>query len=426
MKKILAILLAGVLTATAFAGCGGGNNSKGGASPFGDEKDVTLKVWAPDAAVELTKSQVEAFKEKYKDSGVNFNIEVVAQGENEAATLIVTDPDEAADVFGFPSDQLNRLMAAQVLTKVGSKYAKTLSEEGDNQNAEATIKAATFTVEGEEGLYAYPETNDNGYYLVYDNTVVKDPSTIEGVLSDCKAAGKTFVMDAGNGFYSCVFAFTGGAKIDGFEEDGETQKFTEYNEDEVVQTLMAFAKLMKTYKGTFISNDVASISTGFTNKKVGAGIDGPWDTAANKKALGEKMGAAKLPTVDVNGTPKQMVGLFGYKYIGVNSHTKYPKSAARLAEFLTSKDAQIERANQVNWGPANLAAVTELGDDPVLAALKEQSKPENSVPQVNISGTLWTSFGTLGSEMYKDSWNPDDQAATLALFKRIIANIRDE
>lgn len=89
MKKILAILLAGMMTATALVGCGGGdassktdngskadNGSSNGAakiegsivddSYFGDEgtdsKPVTLKVWAPDAAVSLVKEQVEASK----------------------------------------------------------------------------------------------------------------------------------------------------------------------------------------------------------------------------------------------------------------------------------------------------------------------------------------------------------------------------
>ena len=81
MKKILAILLAGMITATALAGCGGGNggssstDSKSDASSgsgstdasaekvvdantvdpelFGDEDNISLKVWAPSQALEL-------------------------------------------------------------------------------------------------------------------------------------------------------------------------------------------------------------------------------------------------------------------------------------------------------------------------------------------------------------------------------------
>ena len=452
MKKVLAILLAGMMTATAFAGCGGGSSSSTGSnadskteskaddaskgddgskaeadmdpswadeSLFGGETDITLKVWAPDKAVSLTKEQVEAFKKHY--SNIKFkSIEVVAQGESDAATQIMNDPEKAADVFGFPSDQFNRLMSAKVLQKLGTKFANSVKAYND----ENPVKAATFTVDDKEGLYAFPETADNGYYLVYDNTVVTHPETLEGILADCKAAGRTFIMDGGNGFYGCVYAFTGGAKIDGFESDGTTQKFTEYDETEVVNTLMAFAKLMKDYKGTYVHDAVAAISTGFTNKKVGAGIDGSWDTAANKKALGDKLGAAKLPTINVNGTDKQLVGLFGYKYIGVNVASKYPRSAMTLAYYLAGQECQEQRAKSNGWGPSNKEAAKAVASDPILVALFEQGAV--SVPQVNIADTLWTPMGNLGAEMYKDSWDPANKDKTLELFNKVKANIRDE
>ncbi len=446
MKKILAILLAGMMTATALAGCGesggsgteskadGGsqadNTSKsdgGGAtidpsfpdeSLFGDETNITLKVWAPDKAVNLTKEQVKAFQDHYSNTTFA-SIEVVAQGESDAATMIVNDPEKAADVFGFPSDQLEKLVDADVLSPVTKGFVDTVKA----NNAEKTVTA----VEAEDGsLYAYPETNDNGYYLVFDNTVVTadDAKTLEGVLEACKKAGKQFILDSGNGFYSCVFAFTGGAVIDGFEADGETQKFVEYDETEVVKTLMAFAKLMKDYKGTYTSQDPANISTGFKNGTVAAGVDGSWNSTADKEALGDKFGAAKLPTINVGGTDKQIISMFGYKYIGVNSHTKYQRAAQILAYYLTGLQCQQDRAEKLGWGPSNKAAQEALADDPILTAISEQA--ENAVPQVKIAGTFWSSMGTLGSELYKDAWNPDDEAATKTLFEKTIANIRDE
>ncbi|MBQ1838231.1 MAG: hypothetical protein II127_01275 [Ruminococcus sp.] len=442
MKKVLAILLAGMMTATAFAGCGGGetaSKSDGGsgtasqasgggeaakvdpswpdASLFGDEDNITLKVWAPDKAVALVQKQVEEFKSHYSDKKFT-SIEVVAQGENDAATLIVNDPEKAADVFGFPSDQLNKLKDAQVLTPV----APALLDSVKTMNAEKTVTAATF----DDQLYAFPETNDNGYYLVFDNSVVteEDAKTLEGILEACKKAGKTFVMDAGNGFYSCIFPFTGGALIDGFEDDGITQKFVDYNEDEVIDTLMAFAKLMKDYKGVFVSQDPANISTGFKNGKVGAGIDGTWNSQPDKESLGDKFGAAKLPTVKVGDTDKQIISLFGYKYIGVNSHTKFQRSSQILAYYLAGQDCQEQRAKEIGWGPSNIEAQKAVSDDPILKAVSEQS--ENAVPQVNIAGTFWTSFGTLGSEMYKDGWKPDDRDATKALWEKTVKNVRDE
>lgn len=64
MKKIFAVLLASMMAATALVGCGGsgdsstasktesnGNGASATSSDFGDEDNITLKVWAPDKAV---------------------------------------------------------------------------------------------------------------------------------------------------------------------------------------------------------------------------------------------------------------------------------------------------------------------------------------------------------------------------------------
>lgn len=439
MKKILAILMAGVLTATAFAGCGGGGESSktnSGSSSnsgsnatgvnastvdyayFGDEDNVKLKVWAPDAAVNLVKKQIEDFKKTYSDK--KFDITVVAQGEQDAATQMLNDASAAADVFSFPSDQLNKLVDAGVIAPV----AKGFTDYVTSSNSEDTIKAGT----SKNTLYAYPETNDNGYYMVYDNTVVteEDAKTLEGTLAACKKAGKKFIFDAGDGFYACTFAFTGGAKIDGLEEDGITQKFVKYDEDEAVKTLQAFAKLIKEYKGTFTSLNVKNVASGFKNGTCGAGVDGSWDTKVNQDSLGDKFGAAKLPTIKVGDEDKQLVSMFGYKYIGVNGSSKYPNSAQILALYLSGEECQKQRTEELGWGPSNVNVQKDkvVTESPVLNAIKDQS--QNSCTQVNISSTFWTPMGNLGNKLVSEEWNPDDADATKKLLQDTITNIRDE
>lgn len=439
MKKILAILMAGVLTATAFAGCGGGGESSktnSGSSSnsgsnatgvnastvdyayFGDEDNVKLKVWAPDAAVNLVKKQIEDFKKTYSDK--KFDITVVAQGEQDAATQMLNDASAAADVFSFPSDQLNKLVDAGVIAPV----AKGFTDYVTSSNSEDTIKAGT----SKNTLYAYPETNDNGYYMVYDNTVVteEDAKTLEGTLAACKKAGKKFIFDAGDGFYACTFAFTAGAKIDGLEEDGITQKFVKYDEDEAVKTLQAFAKLIKEYKGTFTSLNVKNVASGFKNGTCGAGVDGSWDTKVNQDSLGDKFGAAKLPTIKVGDEDKQLVSMFGYKYIGVNGSSKYPNSAQILALYLSGEECQKQRTEELGWGPSNVNVQKDkvVTESPVLNAIKDQS--QNSCTQVNISSTFWTPMGNLGNKLVAEEWNPDDADATKKLLQDTITNIRDE
>ena len=438
MKKILAILLAGMMTATAFAGCGGGetssssnadpsasdssatgvDGSKVDVSYFGEEDNIKLKVWAPDATVSLVKAQIEDFKALYPEK--TFDIEVVAQGENDAATQILNDASVAADVFSFPSDQLNKLVDAGVISPVAKGFVDAVT----SANSEDTVKAGT----SNDTLYAYPETNDNGYYLVYDNTVVteEDAKTLEGVLAACKKAGKKFIMDAGNGFYACTFAYTAGVKTDGFEDDGMTQKFTEYDEDAAVETLQAFARLIKEYKGTFQALDVSNISSGFSSGTCGAGIDGAWDTASNQEALGDKFGAAKLPTIKVGDEDKQLISMFGYKYIGVNGSSSYPAAAQILAYYLSSEECQLERAEELGWGPSNknVQGNSVVTESAVLTALAEQA--QNSCVQVNIASTFWDPMGNLGNKLVADDWKPEDEAATRKLLQETITNVRDE
>ena len=438
MKKILAILLAGMMTATAFAGCGGGetssssnadpsasdssatgvDGSKVDVSYFGEEDNIKLKVWAPDATVSLVKAQIEDFKALYPEK--TFDIEVVAQGENDAATQILNDASVAADVFSFPSDQLNKLVDAGVISPVAKGFVDAVT----SANSEDTIKAGT----SNDTLYAYPETNDNGYYLVYDNTVVteEDAKTLEGVLAACKKAGKKFIMDAGNGFYACTFAYTAGVKTDGFEDDGMTQKFTEYDEDAAVETLQAFARLIKEYKGTFQALDVSNISSGFSSGTCGAGVDGSWDTASNQEALGDKFGAAKLPTIKVGDEDKQLISMFGYKYIGVNGSSSYPAAAQILAYYLSSEECQLERAEELGWGPSNknVQGNSVVTESAVLTALAEQA--QNSCVQVNIASTFWDPMGNLGNKLIAEDWDPEDADATKKLLNDTITNVRDE
>ena len=445
MKKILAILLAGMITATALAGCGGGNggssstDSKSDASSgsgstdasaekvvdantvdpelFGDEDNISLKVWAPSQALELVKKQVEDFKAAYPTKTFT-NIEVSAMAEAESGTQVLNDASAAADVFGFASDHLNKLVDAKVLSEVA--FVNTVSE----MNAPETVEAGK--IKGT--LYAYPETNDNGYYLVYDKTVVSDEQAgkLEDVLAACKEAGKKFIFNCGNGFYGCTFAFTAGVKIDGLEEDGVTQKFTDYDEAEAVKTLQAFSKLMHEYKGTFTSLDNAQVASGFSTGTLGAGVDGSWNTNADQDALKDNFGAAKLPTINVDGTDKQLISLFGYKYIGVNAASQFPAAAQVLAYYLAGETCQQQRAEKLGWGPSNknVQGMDVVTKSAVQQAIKQQS--ENACVQVNIAPTFLDPMGNLGNKLVADDTDPDDAAYFSKLLKDTVANVRDE
>lgn len=420
MKRILALIIAVLMMATLFVGCNGGTGNGGGATALEPEAGATLKVWAPDAALDVFKAQCEAFVAQYPDAGLT--VEVVAQGENDAATNILNDPEAAADVFSFACDQLSRLVNAGVIMPVNTNLAADVTA----RNSEPSIKAATLN----DLLYAYPETGDNGYYLVYDKAYVtdEDAKTLEGIFEACRKAGKKFVVDAGNGFYSCMFPFTGGLEIAGLEgEDNDIQKFNEYDEAQVVATLEAFAKLFHEYDDIFFSADVAKVSAGLAEdpSTVAAGIDGSWNASVVSSVLGENYGAAKLPTINVGGEDKQIISMHGYKFIGVNAQSKFPNASQLLADYLSGEACQLERAEKLSWGPSNtVAAESEIvTSNPAISAILEQSA--YSVAQVNVSSTFWEPMGTLGNNLYKEDAEYDADSLS-ALLDKTIANIRDE
>ena len=420
IKRILSLVLAAAMMAVVFVGCGKSedktSSTSGAAKTVEVEKNAKLKLWGPAASLSILKEQAKAFEKKYADK--NVKIEVVAQEESDAGTQVLNDSEAAADVFAFPSDQITKLTQAKALLPVYDNYVDDISK---NHTA-AAVDTVKGDLNGKEVLYAFPET-DNGYYLVYDKSVIsdEDAKSWEGVLAACKKAGRQFIMDAGNGYYSCMFPFTGGLKLDGLEGDAQdTQKFNKYDEDEVAQTMSAFSELFHKYKDTFVSATVDKVSAGFSTAKrtCGAGIDGTWNAAVNKEALGKDFGVTVLPTINVNGKDKQTVAMIGYKYIGVKSVTKFPNASEELANYLVSAECQKTRLDKLGWTPTNKGVEVE-GNDAINTMLEEA---KTFVVQANIIQAFWDPMANLGNKVYKAD-EKSDVATMKTLLKDTLTNI---
>ena len=69
-------------------------------------------------------------------------------------------------------------------------------------------------------------------------------------------------------------------------------------------------------------------------------FSGTWDAESVKEALGDNMGVAALPTVNIGGTEGQMKSFIGSKAIGVNPNTENMQVSMALAAYLAGEDAQ--------------------------------------------------------------------------------------
>ncbi len=344
---------------------------------------VELKVWGAQEDQAMLKTMTENFQKANPDKTYRFTFGVV--GEKDTQTKLMEDPSAAADVFAFPDDQLGDLVSAGVLYEI-TRSKETVTAE----NSEGSVAAATLNGK----LYAYPMTADNGYFLYYDKSVLSssDVKTLDGLLSAAQAKGKRVLMDISNGWYVSSFFLSAGGTL-GLKDGKQT---CDFNNDAGV----AAGEAVKAFCAhpAFITGEDA-VLTGGIGTTIAAGVSGTWTAEAIKDKLGDNYAAVKLPTFTLDGRQVQMKSFAGYKLMGVNTATKHPTEAMRLAEFLTNEENQLLRFEARAMGPSNTKAADDerVKANVALAALTEQNRYGVSQAEV-LSGT-WTSLEAFGTAM---------------------------
>ena len=409
MKRTLALLLA-VVMVFGLAACGGSKaaekpaaeapaqtgESKPAAAPAasGDKPlagtyDIT--VWCADAIVDLTRKQIDDFN-KTNEDGITFNATVEAVGEGEAATQMITDVEAGGDIFCFAQDQFARLVQAGALSKLGVQAADSVRTANDA----GVVAAATM---GDE-LYAYPLTSDNGYFMYYDKSVIpeEDIDSLEKLIADCEAAGKYFAMEnETSAWYIASWFFGTGCKSEWeTAADGSFISVMDtFNSDKGLIAAKGMKKLLDSPM-YLSSSDGAGFDSGCAIV-----VTGTWAYSTIEGILGDNLGAADLPSFEVDGKEYHMGSFNGCKLMGVKPQTDAVKSAAlhKLAQYLTGEAAQMERFDAVAWGPANLV---DQGNEAVqsnvaLAALFQQN--QYSVPQGQIHGSWWDIAKVIGTDV---------------------------
>ena len=422
-KKVISTVLCAAMVASIFAGCGNkaaDNSSAAGnsaadnsaaestndaaATETGDAADnaetasgdaianliaatdgtVDIQLWCSELETyqNVMKELTDKFKEQYSD--VDFNITIGAVSEQEAKDKILEDIDAAADVFVFADDQVNDLVNAGALQEVAATYTYDPKE----TNSEATVAAAT-----KDGkLYAYPLTASNGYFLYYDSNIFseEDVASWENLTAKAEEAGTKVGMNVADGWY--LYGFFSGAGCElSMNEDNSN------NCDWNSETGLAVAQSIEniTSSPAFVSVSDQDAITMLNDGTLGAYVSGTWNNGSFEAKYGDGYAACKLPTFDVNGTATQMGSYAGYKFVGVNSHTKNVGWSMLLAEYLTNEESQLAIGNATSEGPANTVAAAQI-DSPALAALAAQSE---FADQQVVGNNYWDPAKALGQNL---------------------------
>ena len=401
MKNLKFLITALVVLTLCFAlvACSGGKDDNTGNDNNVKKEKITLTVWGSQEDQEMLKEMCAAYAAANPDKEYKFLFGV--QGEGDAADKVLNDVTSGPDVFSFASDQINKLIAGGALARVGGAIEENIKA----INSATSVDAATITVNGENQLYAYPCTEDNTLFLYYDKSVIGADKidSLDELLDAAHAAGKKVHFKLNDdGWYLSSFFFTDpelGYNVSYDNAMKETGVTINYNNAKGLAVMKALVKYVN-HPALVIQTDDSKLIAGFTPTAEGtveaaAGVSGTWNASSIKGLLGDNMGVAKLPTVEIGGEQKQLTTYMGCKLIGVNGYSQQKGEAHKLAQWLTNEENQLKRYETRGFGPSNkvVAASAAVANDPVISAVVAQAKFSRA--QKSVPGNYWTPMGAL-------------------------------
>lgn len=410
-KRMIALALSATMVLSAgvmLAGCSGDPDT----NPVPNEKEnVSLVLWGPSQQQTMAEEMIEAFKAKYTDKNYSITYNVVSEAD--AAGTITTDVSAGADVYAFANDQLLVLQRAGALAQVGGSYLEDIRA----NNSASSVEAATF----DGRVYAYPYSDDNGYFLYYDKSKVDSPETLAGILEDCAASGSKFIFDLDNSWYDAAFFFGAGASYEvTYNSDGSVNTVACDFDDATKGTVAGKAMIELANSSAFLNGDDNSITAELTGGTFGAAVSGTWNAKVISETLGENYAACKLPTFEVDGQTYQMGSFAGCKLYGVNPTSDHLADAHRLAAFLSGEEMQQKRYDDMQIGPSNtkVAASDAVKANIALAALADQA--QYATAQIAVPGGFWTAVEAFGQEVVAKTVTTENLAEKLKTMADLI------
>jgi len=352
-------------------------------------QSITLKVWAPTEDFERgwLYDRLEAFEELYADE-YEIIWDLAVCSEADAATMIAWGSQEAADVYFYVSDQLDSLVGAGALSKLGGSCRNQVLT--DN----ATIMTQSVTYIDDE-IYGFPVA-PNTWFMYYDKSVFSesDIQSLETMLSK-----GTVSFDMANGWYNGAFFWGAGGTVFG-PNGNDPYAGVDFNGaigGAVAQKMVALHSHPNFYS--------ESHETGWAGMIEGcrdAIFSGSWNYDTLKHALGDDLGVAVLPTFNVDGRTYQMKSFAGSKAIGVNAQIDDPVKislAMKLAAFLASEESQLLRFQLRGITPTHMGLKYHdaILTDPIatveMAVINSCAIMQPSIPAM---GNYWTPMGNFG------------------------------
>jgi len=151
---------------------------------------------------------------------------------------------------------------------------------------------------------------------------------------------------------------------------------------------------------------VAMVATLFNEGKAGMAITGPWFIADIRDKV--PWAVTSLPVVSATGRDAEP--FLGAEGVLMSSRARDKLAAFRAMEWLTSDASAIARARGARQVVPNLAAYDEadIGNDPVLAAFRDQLSHTVPMPATPEMRLVWTPYKTGLQRVIEQGHDPGD------------------
>lgn len=406
-KKLVSLLLVSAMALGTFAGCG----SKGaeGNEPAGTEgqgaaagteaaaeeekKDVTLTVWSPqeDQDTGWLSKECDAFNAAHPNWNIQFEYGVCPEGE--AKDTVKNDVEGSADVYMLANDNIPDLAKVNALAEIGGSYLDDIKA----NNSESIVSSVTYN----DAVLAFPFTS-NTWFMYYDKSVFSedDVKSLDTMLEKGKVS-----FPLTNSWYIAAFYAANGCTLfgDGTDENAGID-FGGEKAAAVTDYLVDLAA-----NKNFINDADGAGLAGLRDGKVNAVFSGTWDSASVKEALGDNMGVAALPTVNIGGNEGTLKSFMGSKAIAVNPNAKDMEVAMALAAYLSGADAQKAHYDMRGILPSN--TTIDVSSDAIAQAVANVMTDTSIVqPIVSKMGQYWSPAENMGKAIVAGEVTHDNAA----------------
>lgn len=360
------------------------------------EDGAELFIYDSKDEMAFTNEIVKQFEEKY---GVKVKVEELAPPD-QVGRLTTDGPSGlAADVLIIPHDHLGNAATSGLLLA-----NDVFGEETTKNNTESSIIASTY----DGTLYGYPRAAETTALFYNKSLLPEAPKSFDEVIAfaktynDVKNKKYALMWETGNMYFNYPFISSAGGYL--FGNNGTNKDDIGLATDGAIEGLKVYQSLVEILP--IKSGDInPDIKRGlFNTGDVAMDINGPWELAGYKEALGDNLGVAPVPTV----AGKTAITFSGMKIWVVNSFTKYPNAAKLFAEFASSKDAQLLLNEKVGSVPTNLEALEsdQIKNDPFVSAFAEQAKNSQPMPSIPEMSNVWSPVNAALPEIWNNKADP--------------------